>query len=254
MTTKIKIMRQAGRILDEVLRQAVRQVKPGMSLWQIDQIIEAEILKRQASPGFKTVKGYNWASCLNINHGLVHGIPSKEVKVREGYLITIDAGVLFQGYHADKAVSFYLTEHGPSFKSKFLQAGIKALRLAINKVKAGGSIGEIAKALDQTISKYGYRVVPELSGHGLGRDLHEEPTVPQYYQAGYPYPSLAHDQTIAIEVIYTQGSPEFVTAKDGWTLETKDKKPAAMFEESVAATQDGYTLLTADSIEATCLQ
>ncbi len=254
MEEKLKIMRQAGKILDQAMRYAAQQTKPGMSLAQIDQMIESKIVESGGYPGFKTVSGYSWASCINLNAGLVHGIPHKNVYVQLGDIITLDAGVLYRDYHTDKAATFKLTEEGPSYDLPFLQAGIKALRATLKKVGPGVSLKEISRSIQNEIFAAGYKIIPELGGHGIGHQLHEEPMILQYVQPGIKYPRLEVGQTIAIEIIYAQGEPEMKEAADGWTLETVDGKLGGMYEETVAVTEDGFLIITADGMEKTCLQ
>jgi len=254
MADRLELMRQGGIILDQALRALVEFIKPGLRLSEIDAFFESFIKQKGATAGFKTVDDWRWATCINLNHGLVHGVPSDKIRVKAGDLVTVDAGVLYRGFHTDKAVTFQLTETGVNFDLPFLRRGIKALRQAIGQVKAGASLAKISRTLESQINKGGYRIIPQLGGHGIGRRLHEEPMILQYYQPGLDYPTLKTGQTLAIEVIYTKGQPDYVTLDDGWTLEIKDKSLAAMFEETVAVTPKGYQLLTADSLGSTCLQ
>ncbi len=254
MDRKIEIMKIAGKILDEAMRYAASKAEPGMSLAQLNQMIESKIQQAGGYPGFKTVESYSWGSCINVNSGLVHGIPHEDVFIKLGDFITLDAGVLYENYHTDKAATFRLTENGPDYNHPFLQAGIKALRTTLKKVGPNVSLKEISRTIQNEIFSAGYKIIPELGGHGIGHHLHEEPMILQYVQPGIKYPHLRVGQTVAIEVIYAQGEVEMKEAADGWTLETADGKLGGMYEETVAVVEDGFLIITAESLERTCLQ
>ncbi len=254
MAEKIEIMKVGGKILDQAMRYAAGQTQPGMSLFDINQMFETKVSQAGGYPGFKTVANYQWGTCINVNSGLVHGIPHKSVYVKLGDVITIDGGVLYQDYHTDKAATFKLTADGPDYSLPFLQAGIKSLRSTLKKVGPNVSLKEISRSIQSQIFSYGYKIIPELGGHGIGHQLHQEPMILQYVQSGYKYSKLTPGQTIAIEIIYAQGDPEMKENQDGWTLETADGKLGGMYEETVAVVENGFLILTAENLEATCLQ
>ncbi|NOY14816.1 MAG: type I methionyl aminopeptidase [bacterium] len=251
--SKIKIMEKGGQILEKALSQTVLSIKPGQSLAQINKVFEDYVVSQKAAPGFKLVEGYHWGTCINLNHGLVHGIPHPNIKIKIGDIITIDAGVFYQGYHTDKAVTFWLTPKGPSLDHPFLKPGLKALKKALLQIKPDASLKKVSKAIHNFIDSAGFTIIPQLGGHGVGRTLHEEPMILQFVDPSHKYPPLSLYQTLAVEVIYAQGRPEFVTASDGWTLKMKDKKLSGMFEETVAVGPSGPILLTTQSLDTICL-
>ena len=249
----LKIMQAGGQILESALIHTVKSLYPNQSLSEINRIFEDYVTKHNAQPGFKLVPGYKWGTWININHGLVHGIPHANLKIKIGDFITIDAGVFYQGYHTDKAITVLLTDHGPTLNHPFLQAGIKALKQAFKQIKPNRSLRYVSSALYDSITASKLRIIPQLGGHGIGRKLHQNPMVLQFVDPNHKYPKLQLYQTLAIEVIYTAGSPQFVTESDGWTLSMKDKSLAGMFEETIAVGPTGPIFVTTQSLNTICL-
>ncbi len=249
----LKIMQAGGQILESALIHTLKSLQPGQTLADINQTFEDYVVKHKAQPGFKLVPGYHWGTCINLNHGLVHGIPHPDIKIKTGDFITIDAGVFYQGYHTDKAVTILLSNQGPTLNHPFLQVGIKALKQALKQIKAGSSLRAVSSALYTSITSANLNVIPQLGGHGIGKNLHQEPMVLQFVDLNHQYPKLKTYQTLAIEVIYTAGSPQFTTEADGWTLSMKDKSLAGMFEETIAVGPTGPILLTTQSLNTICL-
>lgn len=236
---EIEIMRAGGRKLRQVLEKVLFVVKPGITTAQLDKIAEAEILRLGGQPSFKKVPGYCWSSCLTINEEVVHGIPGGK-KVQLGDILGVDVGIYFQGFHTDLATTI---EVGGG-ETEFLAAGRKALETALRKAKMGNYVGDLSWAIEKEIKKAGYSAVEVLSGHGVGRQLHEEPTIPCFLEGNRQQtPKLKEGMTLAIEVIYNQGSSE-VFLTDGWTIVTKDGKISGLFEETVAVTGSGPLILT----------
>lgn len=250
---RLKIMQTGGQILESALIHTIKSLHPNQTLAEINRIFEDYVTKHNAQPGFKLVPGYKWGTCININHGLVHGIPHPDITIRTGDFITIDAGVFYQGYHTDKAITVLLTNHGPTLNHPFLQAGIKALKQALKQIKSNRSLRHVSAAIYDSITASQLHIIPQLGGHGIGSKLHQDPIVLQFFDPNHKYPKLKTYQTLAIEVIYTAGSPQFITESDGWTLSIKDKNLAGMFEETIAVGPDGPILLTTQSINTICL-
>lgn len=245
---EIQIMREGGKILEEVLNIALEAIRPGITLAHLDHIAEQEILKRGAYPSFKKVPGYTWTICACVNEVVVHGIPDEYV-VEEGDVVGIDCGVYHKGFHTDAA--WTIRVQSPQKKGKdeidtFLAVGEKALYLGIEKVKAGNHIYDISKAVEDTVTGAGYSVVHTLVGHGVGRELHEEPEVPNFVRKKRgETPKIVPGLVIAVEVICNMGNREVVyRGDDGWTIITKDGKISALFEATVAVSPHGSLVLT----------
>ncbi len=258
---EIKIMKQGGAILADVLRKVMEQVKPGISELEIDTLAEKLIRERGGEPGFKKVDGYHHTICACTNDVVVHGIPSSYT-FKDGDVVCIDCGVFYKGYHTDMAETAIvesqksppkayqpLAEKVKSFgeKEKFLEIGKKALDAGIAQAVLGNRIGHISKAIQDIVEDEGhYSIVRTLIGHGVGKELHEEPEVPGFLdQPIAKTPLLREGMTIAIEVIYNMGGPDVVYAgTDDWTIKTADGSLSAVFERSLAIMKEGPLILT----------
>lgn len=248
---EIKAMRKGGSILKQALYHTLEYVKPGISERELDQIAEDYIRRQGAESGFKKVKGYKHTICACVNDVVVHGVPGSYV-LRDGDLICVDMGVYYQGFHTDMAETILVANPGASNKEdddkkRFLSYGKKALLAAIKQAKPGKHIGHISKAIQDIVEEEGgYSIVRSLIGHGVGRNLHEEPEVPGYLVGRIEKtPRLVPGMTIAIEVIYNMGKPEVVYAgTDDWTIKTKDGSLSAVFERTVLITNNEPEVLT----------
>ena len=242
---KNKAMQEGGAILSKIRRTIENAIAPGIKLIQLNELAEKRIEKAGGKPSFKMVPGYGFSTCITVNEGVVHGIPTKQ-KIRDGDLVSIDMGLYYQGFHTDAATTVIAGK--PSRKDlKFLEVGKQALKKAIRKAIAGNYIGDISRAIQSTVESAGYTCSRTLTGHGIGGKLHEEPPVPCVLTEEIrKTPILKKGQTLAIEVIYTQGSHELSLEDDRWTLITKDGKKAALFEETVLITEKGPLVLTAE--------
>lgn len=252
---QIRIMQHGGHILAEVLFAVLKQTRPGVSERELDEKAEAMIRQKGGEPGFMKVKGYYHTTCMSTNDVVVHGIPG-DYKLREGDVIGIDCGVYYKGFHTDMSESvrivggkpkFYTgTERGGDEVDKFLAAGKKALNEAIKQAVAGGRVGSVSAKIEEVLEeKGGYSVVRGLIGHGVGRELHEEPEIPGLlFGEIEDTPLLKKGMTIAIETIYNMGGPDVRVDKDGWTIRTADGSLAGLFERSVAITEGGPIMLT----------
>lgn len=244
---EIALMREGGRIAASVVETVSGFIKPGISALEIDQLAEKLIVEQAAKPSFKGFEGYKFSSCINVNEGVVHGIPKKNVVLKPGDVVKVDLGVLYKGFNTDTAFSCLVKGKGQDsdFKEKerFLKAGCEALARAIKQCRIGNHIGDISAEIQRTIEGAGYGVVEELVGHGVGKSLHEDPQVPGL---GKPRTGLLlrEGMTLAIEVIYTMGDSEIVLDSDGWTLSTLDGKIAGLFEHTVSLNKKGVEVLT----------
>jgi len=238
---KLSIMKQGGARLGEIREKLLKDVKPGISAIELDQIAEVLITRAGGKPSFMTVDGYKWSTCICINDCIVHGIPAK-YSLRTGDLVTIDVGMLYEGYHTDTAASLIV---GKPNGDHFLDIGKLALKEAIAQAVIGNRIGHISLAMQQIIEDAGYNVARSLVGHGIGRELHMDPQVPCYLdEAIEKTPKLEDGLTIAIEVIYMEGKSALIVDNDGWTMRTRDRSRAGMFEHTVAITTKGPKILT----------
>lgn len=244
---EIEKMREGGKRLTQVLNQVLRAIKPGVSLEKLDKLAESLIEKKGGKPSFKMVKGYHWATCINVNQGVVHGVPDG-YRLKEGDLVSVDMGMFYKGLHTDMARTLCVRRQKAKVKiqkDKFLETGKEALKKAIKAAKPGNRIGHISKAIQDVIQRKGYKPIEALTGHGVGKELHEEPQIPCFLKGKIEEtPMLEPGMTLAIEAIYAQGSPEIVVAPNGWTIETQDGKMSGLFEETVAVTRDGPLILT----------
>lgn len=241
--SEVKIIKESGRRLALVMREALLLIKPGLSLSEIDRKIEKLILKNGGKPSFKMVPDYHWASCLNINQGIVHGVPN-DYSLKEKDLLSIDIGFFWQGFHTDMARSV-LVGKGTKKASNFLDVGERTLKKAIKEAKVGNRIGHISLAIEKGVRQAGYSPVEVLTGHGVGRRLHEEPQIPCLLRENLKdTPQIKSGMVLAIEVIYTQGSPDLILGQDNWTLETKDGLFGGLFEDTICVRQGKTQILT----------
>lgn len=236
---EIEAMVEGGKIARKAVDEAVRQARVGMTTLELNNIAEKIITDAEGIPCFKGYEGFPFPTCININEGIVHGVPTK-YKLKKGDVVSVDLGVLYKGMNTDVSESFELGTH---HQDKFLEAGRQALANAIEMCAVGNKIGDISNAIQTTIQRAGFSVSRDLAGHGVGRQVHEDPYVECFGKPGRGY-EIKEGMTFAIEVIYQKGRPELHLAKDGWTLSTKDVSLSGLFEKSVAVTKQGVLVLT----------
>lgn len=243
---EIALMAEGGQKLSEVLIEVLKKIRPGLSTLKVDSWVEEGISKAGGEPSFKKVRNYRYASCVGLNDEVVHSLPRIDKIIKEGDLVKVDLGLLWKGFHTDLSWTIEAYSDTPSVKNQdFLKAGREALKKAISVSKNGNRVGHISGAIQETVEKAGYNPVRVLTGHGIGKKLHEDPTVPCFLGEKIKgTPKLAVGMTLAIEVIYVESSPEVVLKEDGWTISTKDGKMSALFEETIAITKDGPLILT----------
>ena len=239
---QIEAMIEGGKKLGEIRRELVEYVKPGVTPIDIDRLADRLIVEAGGEASFKKVKDYKWATCINVNDTIVHGIPD-ERPLQNGDIVGIDVGIWYKGFHTDTGETILVGDAKDAETERFLRIGREALEKAIPFAKIGNRIGQISRALQEVIEGGGYHVVKSLVGHGVGKDLHESPEIPGFLQKPIEKtPLLQEGMTIAIEIIYTKGKPEMVTKADGWTLVTRDHSLSAFFEHSVLIGEDPQIL------------
>lgn len=242
---ELSVMRRAGAVVADILALLSAGVKPGLTTGEIDRIAREELKKRGANPAFLNYHGFPGAICVSINCEVVHGIPSFARVLNSGDIVGLDFGCVIDGWYADSAVTVGVGRIAPEVE-RLIRVTRESLDKGIAAVVAGARIGDIGAAVQSHAEAAGYSVVREFVGHGIGRALHEEPPVPNYGKAGSG-PRLKAGMTIAIEPMVNIGGPEVATLADGWTAVTKDGKPSAHFEHTVAVTEHGAEILTRPS-------
>lgn len=240
--SQIDLMRKSGAITAAALKAVLKAVKPGVTLIELDKIADSEIVRLGGAPGFKTVPGYSWATCLTLNNEVVHGIP-RPIALKQGDLFSIDVGAVLNGWHTDAAWSVIVDNAKDSEKEKFLKAGEEAMWQGISQARGGNRIGDIGAIMQRVVEGAGYSVVRSLVGHGIGKKLHEDPEIPGFGKPGKGLP-LKKNMTIAIEAIYNRGSHEVVLEKDGWTISSKDGSWGGLFEMTVVVGGEEAEVLT----------
>lgn len=238
---EIAIMTEAGRMAGEVLEKIIPEVKPGVSTLFLDILAENLIKKSGGEPGFKRVPGYYHSICTAVNEEVVHGIPGERV-LKEGDIVAVDLGVYFKGFHSDTAVTIPVGRVSKE-ADDFMEAGRQALLAGIKAVKIGNYVGDISAAVEEILTKHKFGIVHSLTGHGVGRDLHEDPLIPNHGLSGTGE-LLTEGMVIAIEPIYTNGNPEIFLSEDGWTITSPESSLAGQFEHTIALTSNGPLVLT----------
>lgn len=239
--TELELMKISGRICAEALKTVLENIQVGTTCIALDKIAQKEIEKRGATPSFMTVEDYRWTICTTVNDQVVHGIPDSRV-LRDGDILGVDIGALYQGFHSDMAITVPVAKISNDTKN-FLEVGYNTLQNAIKVAQIGNTIGDISTTIQQGIESAGYAIVKSLTGHGIGKNLHEEPFVPGFGKPGTG-PQIGKNMVLAIEAIYAQGSGNVKLEKDGWTITTVDGSLGGLFEQTVAITESGPIVLT----------
>lgn len=242
---ELEAMVHGGHILAEVLNEVMDSIKSGVTELELDQLAERLIREKGGESGFKKVKGYHHTICMSTNDAVVHGIPGG-YKFKEGDVVGVDCGVFYEGFHTDMAETRRVSANSKDEVDKFLEVGKRALDAGINQAVVSNRVGHISKAIQDIVEKEaGYSIVRSLIGHGVGKELHEEPEVPGYLVGKIEKtPELKAGMTIAVEVIYNMGGKEVVMDHDGWTIRSKDGSISGLFERSIAITKSGPVILT----------
>jgi len=239
---EIVLMRKAGKDVAEVLQILREAVKPGISTASLNDIAEREVAKRGIIASFKGYRGFPASLCTSVNCEIVHGIPSSKCILRDGDIISLDFGVIREGYHGDAAITVAVGQ-AASLALKLIADTEGALQAGIAAVMLNGRVSDIGAAVQQYAESCGWGVIREYTGHGIGRQMHEEPSVPNFGKAGFG-PILRSGTIIAIEPMLSAGSYETETLRDDWTVITKDRSLAAHIEHTVAVTAEGVEILT----------
>lgn len=240
---EIKIMRQSGRIVATVLQEISEMVQPGMTTADLDMYAERRIREMGAIPSFKGYHGFPGSICASINNEVVHGIPSPRKYIRAGDILKVDTGACYQGYHGDSCVTIAVGKVSTKAE-RLIKVAEEALYKGIEQVKPGNYLLDIAGAIEDHTKANRYKVVEDYTGHGVGKNLHEEPSVFNFRTRQLPNVKLKVGMTLAIEPILNAGSKRTRTLRDRWTVVTVDRSLSAQFEHTVLVTKNGYEILT----------
>lgn len=244
---EIEILRENADLVSRVLAEMAKYIEPGISTMKLDRIAEEFIRDHGAVPGFKGYNGYPATLCVSVNEQIVHGIPSEAV-LEEGDIVSVDCGTIMNGFYGDSAYTFEVGKVSEE-KKQLLKVTKESLFVGIDKCRLGNRVGDISYAIQQYVEKYGFTVVRELVGHALGRNLHEEPQVPNYGKRGTGM-MLREGMVLCIEPMINMGRKNIYQEKDGWTIRTADRQPSAHYELTVAIRKEKTEVLsTFDYIE-----
>jgi len=238
---EIELIRESAEILGRAHGEIARLIRPGVKTMELDRVAETFIRDQGGSPSFKNYNGFPASLCISVNDIVVHGFPGN-YELKEGDIITIDCGVFYKGYHSDSAYTYPLEGTAPE-TLQLLRRTLEALHRGIGQAKAGQRMGDISYAIQSFVEQFGYGVVRELVGHGIGRSLHEDPEVPNYGKRGKGT-KLTEGMVIAIEPMINLGTRKVVQEADGWTIRTADRRPSAHFEHTVAIGKEEAEILT----------
>lgn len=239
---EFEIMRRAGRLVAETLDKLQGAVKPGVSTGELDKIAYEHITKHGGVPSFKGYHGFPASICTSVNEEVVHGIPSKRRVVEDGDVISIDCGAIIDGWHGDAALTVPVGHITPEIE-RLLQVTRESLFKGVEKAVPGNRLGDVSAAIQQHAEKHGYGVVREYVGHGIGREMHEDPQVPNWGTPGHGR-LLKEGMALALEPMVNAGTAEVRVLRDNWTVVTQDGKYSAHFEHTVALTDHGPEILT----------
>ena len=239
---EIELMRIAGRIVALAHQEVKKHIAPGVSTLELDQIAERVIRENGATPSFKGYGGFPGSICASINDVVVHGIPKASIILKAGDIISVDIGACYKGYHGDSAWTYPVGEISEA-DQHLMDVTLNALYKGLEKAKPNNRLSDISAAIGEYAKSFGYGVVEDFTGHGVGKSLHEDPAIPNY---GIPNmgPVLQPGMTLAIEPMINAGTKNVKVCSDGWTTITRDGKKSAHFEHSILITDEGYEILT----------
>ncbi len=239
---EIEQLKRSNVIVAGVFEKLRGMISPGVTTKELDEVAEEYILLKGGQPAFKGYRGFPATLCISINEEVVHGIPGQR-RLKEGDIVSLDVGVNFTGYFGDAAITFPVGEVDPEAK-RLLEVTEKALYIGIEKAKIGNRLFDISYAIQRWVESHGFSVVRDFVGHGIGKDLHEEPQIPNF---GAPHqgPRLVKGMVFALEPMVNEGTYEVRVLSDGWTVVTADGKRSAHFEHTIAITEDGAEILSA---------
>lgn len=239
---EIELMREAGRITRDTLKVVEHSIKAGISTKELDKIAFDYIKSQNAVSSFKNYGGFPATICASVNDTIVHGIPSADIILKEGDIISVDVGAKYKGYHGDAARTFPVGKIDAKVK-RLIKVTEQSFFEGIKGLKSGAFVGDISHRIQTFVEKNGYTIVRELVGHGIGKNLHEDPQVPNFGRSGSG-PRLNANAVIAIEPMVNMGERNVVFMPDGWTCKTRDGMPSAHYENTVLITDDGVEILT----------
>ena len=239
---EIELLRAAGAITAGALDEISKHIKPGISTLELDKLIKKYIIDKGAIPSFLNYDGFPASICASVNNVVVHGIPSESVVLKEGDIVSIDVGVIYNGYNGDAARTFAVGEIS-SQKQKLIKVTEECFFEGIKKLAVGAKLGELSYAIQEHAEKNGFSVVRELVGHGIGKKMHEEPEVPNY---GLPTQGvrIKEGMCLAVEPMINMGQRQVLIDTDGWGILTRDGKPSAHYENTVIVTANGVEITT----------
>ena len=239
---EIELMKKAGSIVELALENVHKAIKPGVSTLELDRIAYKTIIENDAIPSFLNYNGFPNTICASINETVIHGIPKNNMILQDGDIISIDVGASYKGYHGDAARTFPCGNVS-SEKLKLIEVTKQSLYEGLKFAKPGNRLSDISHAIETYAKSFGYGVVEEYTGHGIGLRLHEEPFIPNFGLPGHG-PILKEGMTLAIEPMITLGKKDVEVLNDNWTVQTVDKLPAAHYEQSIVIIDKGYEILT----------
>lgn len=239
---EIALMKESGRIVGLLFVEIKPYIKPGISTQELDEIAEAIIRREGGVPASKGYYGFPGAICISVNDTLIHGIPSSKIILKEGDIVTLDVVVKKNGYHADAARTYPVGIISERAK-RLIDTTKESWWYASQFMKAGNKLGDISHAIQEYNENHGYSLPREYTGHGIGREMHEDPSIPNYGSAGTG-PTLAEGMTLAIEPMVAEGRPMTRVLGDGWTVKMKDGKLSAHYENTVVITKEGFEAIT----------
>ncbi|MDE5546545.1 MAG: type I methionyl aminopeptidase [Anaeroplasmataceae bacterium] len=239
---EIALLKEAGRIVALCHQEMAKQVRPGISTQELNDICEKIILEHNATPSFKGYGGFPSAVCASVNEVVVHGIPSKKQILKEGDIVALDIGACYKGYHGDSAWSYAVGNISPKDKL-LMQVTHDSLFKGLEQVREGAHLGDVSAAIGNYATSYGFGVVEEFTGHGVGRNLHEDPAIFNFGEPGTG-PILKEGMVLAIEPMINAGTKKVRILSDGWTTVTRDKSKSAHFEHTIVVRKNGYEILT----------
>ncbi|MDD4036254.1 MAG: type I methionyl aminopeptidase [Bacilli bacterium] len=240
---EIKLMAEAGNIVYNTFKHLEEYIKEGITTLELDELAYNYILSRGAYPSFKGYNGYPNSICTSVNEQIVHGIPNN-YKLCNGDIISIDVGACYKGYHGDSAVTYKVGDIDKD-KAYLMEHTKRALYTGLEEIKPGKRLGDVSHRIEAYAKKHNLGVVKELVGHGIGKNMHEAPDIPNYGKRNTGT-ILKEGMTLAIEPMLTLGSPSIKVESDNWTISTLDKSPAAHFEHTIVITKNGYKILTGE--------
>ena len=239
---EIEKLRRSGRMVRQVLGEIREQVRPGITTLDLEKFVARRFKELGARPAFKGYRGYPCCLCASVNNEVIHGIPSDRRPLEEGDILSLDTGVVLDGYYGDSAITVPVGSIS-ELAQRLLDVTEQALELALQKAKLGNRLGDVSATVQEYAEKNGYSVVREFVGHGIGKAMHEEPQVPNFGHAGHG-PVLKEGMVFAIEPMLNAGRPEVRVLDDNWTAVTADGRLSAHFEHMVAVTHNGPDVLT----------